>query len=770
MIDRIAIPVFKTALTLLVVLSLGACRGLKYSSVEHPLFASYSVAFTESPESSAGAAQSELEKVVIPKPNTSIFGMRPTVALYNMTKEPKRKGKGLRNLLKYKIGSAPVQLDDVPLNDIDAALVNRMRNRGYFSASATHVVKAHKRTAKVEFTVYPGPVHRIRTIAYSDTTLLQPDTLLLRIARMQKDSPIKAGDPYSLVLFVSERERIASNLRNTGYYDFRNDHLEFAVDSSVGNNEVDVLLRLKADMDPDMRQRYRLGAIHVLGDHDDLLQPSDTVVVDSLYYVNYLGMYRPSTITRGVFLQPGQLYSERRTALTQQYLSSYGAFRSVRIDFKKDSVPTGMLATTVTLSPLKRFSLFTELNATSKSNNFAGPGIKIGFKDRDIFRGAELLTIDLNGRFETQISGANKGTNAYEIGIKGALSFPRLLFLGKLKTARSRTPTTHVEIGYGLFRRLGLYGLESTYGGYSYVWQKNSRVWHDLKLLDVSYNNLYYASPDFDAFLNVNPSIRKSFNEQFIVGTGYTYTRSSQRGKADLSWWLMSIGVDEGGNLPSVIFRLADGARPDSGYTILGERFAQFARIRPELRFFQRIGNNGGQLAARLLASAAFPFGNSSTVPYVKQFYSGGTNSLRAFRARGIGPGTYNPRQNASSSSNLLIDQVGDIKFEANLEYRWTISGPLKGAFFADAGNVWLLNDDPQRPGGQFKLNKALDQLAIGAGAGLRFDPEVIVIRLDLATPLRRPDLARGDRWVFDDQYPKLSDNFILNIAIGYPF
>lgn len=245
--------------------------------------------------------------------------------------------------------------------------------------------------------------------------------------------------------------------------------------------------------------------------------------------------------------------------------------------------------------------------------------------------------------------------------------------------------------------------------------------------------------------------------------------RTSQRSKADLSWWLLSVGTDEGGNIISGVNAIS-GPRPEEGYKLFGERYSQFVRFRPEVRWFQRIGNKGAQIASRVLASVAVPYGNSSVTPYVKQFYSGGTNSLRAFRARGVGPGTYSPSVNSDNPKNLLIDQVGDIKFEANLEYRWVIGGPIKAAIFADAGNVWLLNDDPQRPGGQFKWDTALDELAVGAGVGLRFDPEVIVIRLDLATPLRRPDLPKGDRWVFDDQAPKLWNNFILNIAIGYPF
>jgi outer membrane protein assembly factor BamA len=227
----------------------------------------------------------------------------------------------------------------------------------------------------------------------------------------------------------------------------------------------------------------------------------------------------------------------------------------------------------------------------------------------------------------------------------------------------------------------------------------------------------------------------------------------------------MSFGVDEGGNLTS-LFSTIGGPRPEEGYTLFGERYSQFVRVRPEVRWYQAVGTHGSQVVGRVLASVAAPYGNSSTVPYVKQFFSGGTNSIRAFRARSVGPGTYRP----SDDSNLLIDQVGDIKFEANIEFRWTISGFVKAAVFADAGNVWLINDDPQRPGGKFNFNTAVDELAFGGGAGIRFDPEVIVVRLDLATPLRRPDLPQGDRWVFNDQFARLSDNFIFNIAIGYPF
>lgn len=751
---------------------LAGCTGLKHATEERPLFTGHTIIFQEPPEADASAAQRELEGVVTPPPNEGFLGMRPLVALYNSTKEPKRQGKGLRHVLKYKIATPPVYLDDVPLDEIDAAMTNRMNNRGYFQAATVHEVLRKGRRAEVVFTVTPGRVHRLRNILYADSVLASEDSLRHEIRRSQSRSLLQPGEPYHLDALVRERLRVAEHLRNVGWYRMNEGLLEFAADTSQGDHQVDIRLRVKRTALEVERARYTVGHVFVHGDHDALLPASDTTMVDSLGYVDYLGMYRPTTITRGVFLQPGRHYSQRRVDLTRRYLSSYGVFNSVSIDFTDDSLRRGVLDADVFITPQQRFSLFTELNAISKSNSFAGPGIKVGWKDRDLFRGAEVLTADINGRFETQVAGAGQGTNAYEIGAKIGLAVPRLLLPGRLRAVRDQTPTTRADVGYGLFRRIGLYGLESVNLGYGYVFRPDRRSWHDVRLPDVSYNNLYYASDEFNAFLNANPAIRRSFDEQFIIGVGYTYTHTDQRGPNDRSYWLYSLGFDEGGAITSAIFKATQGARPEEGYLLFGERFSQYIRFRAEGRWSQAIGGGGSLLAMRVLAASATPYGNSSSVPYVKQFFSGGANSLRAFRARSVGPGTYDPslQSDGANDGRFLVDQVGDIKFELNLEYRFPISGIVKGALFSDAGNVWLQRDDAQRPGGAFRARHALDELAVGAGFGLRIDPEVIVIRFDLATPLRRPDLPQGDRWVFDDQRPRVLDNMILNIAIGYPF
>jgi outer membrane protein insertion porin family len=739
---------------------LTACSGTKYATTERPLFAGYTVEWETPPVSDRKDVTHELEAVVEPAPNNRVLGMRPTVALYNAIKEP-REPKGLKNLLKNKIGSAPVYLEQVPLADINTALVNRMNNHGYFSAQSRYEVKNKGRTATVTFFLNAGIPHRLREILVGDST----DTLSNRIILARHRSLIKPGDLYDLGTLQQERLRVLGTLQNTGFYRLGEDDLVFFADTSVGDHQVDVLLRVKPTTSDAKRQRYKLGRVQVHGDYDAFLPANDTTVIDSVRYINYLNNYRPLTIVRGVFLRPGEWYSARRTEQTSRYLASYGVFRSTTVNYTDDSAHAGVLDADILLVPQKRWSLFSELNATSKSNNFAGPGVRVGFKDRDLFRGAEILTTDLNGRFETQIAGPGKGTNAYELGMKFGLRIPRTVPFHFLRSTRSSVPTTQADIGYGLFRRIGLYGIESFNTSFGYLWHPNPRAWHDARLLDVSYSSLYYSSDAFNAFLDTNAVIRRSFREQFIVGMSYTYTVSTARASRTRSYALFSVGIDEGGNLLTLINR-ASGPRPPEGDLLFGQRFSQFVRLRPEVRYYRAIGGKGDQLVTRVLVNVAEPYGNSSVVPYVKQFFVGGTNSVRAFPARSVGPGTYLK----AASSGVLIDQVGDIKFEANVEYRFTLKKYFKGALFADAGNIWLVNDDPERPGGQFHLQRALDELAMGAGVGLRFDPDVIVVRLDLATPLHDPALPIGDRWVFDDLKPRLLDNVVLNIAIGYPF
>ncbi|MDQ3100937.1 MAG: BamA/TamA family outer membrane protein [Bacteroidota bacterium] len=748
---------------LIIVLLASGCTGLKYATPERPMFSDVKIEFTEEPSFDPDGARSELEGVVKPAPNNKILGMRPTVAIHNMVKEPEKQ-KGWKFFLKYRIGSEPVYLEDVPVDDIVAAMVNRMNNRGYFKAAVRSAVEHKERTASITFTVEPGKPHLLREITFDHTHA--EDSLNALIAQEQPRSILKKGDAYDLNKITEERVRLSDILRNKGYYRFRDDDLIFAADSAIGGHLVDLHLHIKSTTFQQSLLRYTIGDVYIHGDRDEILPPQDTIFQDSVHYINYLNIFRPTPIIRGVFIKPGDHFSMRRTDWSQRYLSSFGVFRNTQIIYRDDSVKFGTLDADVLLAPQQRFTFSTELNAVSKSNNFAGPGVRVGFKDRGLFRGGEILNIDLTGRFEKQIGGPGQGTNAYEAGIKSSLQIPRLVFFDKVRRPRPNAPTTRIELGYTLFRRIGLYGLSSASASYNYQWRHNYHVWHDVQVPEISFNKLIFTSPEFDAFLGENRLIQRSFDEQFIFGVGYTYTRSNRTPRhGNKPYYTLTLGFDESGNVLNA-FSAIGGDRPLEGYRLFNERYAQYVRFRPELRFYTPIGVEGDQIVSRLLVWSALPYGNSEVVPFVKQYFAGGPMSIRAFRARSVGPGSYV----SDRESNLLVDQVGDLRLEANVEYRFTISGIFKAAVFSDAGNVWLLQEDPQRPGGKFNINTALQEIAFGAGAGIRIDPDFLVIRLDLAVPLRRPDMPRGERWIFDKTDEPVNRSPVLNIAIGYPF
>jgi outer membrane protein assembly factor BamA len=225
-------------------------------------------------------------------------------------------------------------------------------------------------------------------------------------------------------------------------------------------------------------------------------------------------------------------------------------------------------------------------------------------------------------------------------------------------------------------------------------------------------------------------------------------------------------GIEFAGNTLSL---LSSDAPEGERNTFLGIAYAQYARTTADLRFYTNTGNYN-QLVFRILAAVGIPYGNSNILPYRKQFYIGGSTSVRAFRYRSVGPGTYLPD---SIDNNLFFDQTGDIKLESNLEYRFNIYKLLKGALFLDAGNIWLVNEDPSKPGGKFVFSDILSEMAVGTGFGIRLDASFFVLRLDLGMPLRKPFLPDNDRWVTDEINLKSPswrrDNLVLNIAIGYP-
>ena len=410
------------------------------------------------------------------------------------------------------------------------------------------------------------------------------------------------------------------------------------------------------------------------------------------------------------------------------------------------------------LSQRKRHAYTAEFNAVFRSTNYFGPGVVFSYTDRNLNKGAEMLKINLRGRVEVQIVDGEVNP-AYEMGLEVNYRLPRFYPKFMFPSAKKSLPKTNITAGYNLFNRLDLYRLNSLYTNFGYRWSKNERISHSFVPLEVIFTQIPEdsKSDEFKDYLAENPGVQRSFDEQFIVGSTYEITYEPRpRGRNE---FFFRGGIDLAGNVLNGLYSASNAEKDSLGsYTLLGVPFSQYVRTRVDVRYSYRL-NQRSSLVTRFSGGLGIPLTNSKILPYVKQFYVGGTNSLRSFVARSVGPGSEAPPEGYN-------DLTGDIRLEANLEYRFDIAGSLKGALFIDAGNIWLYNEDPSRPKGTFRLNSFLDEIAVSSGWGLRWDFEFMVARIDFAYSLRTPYLPDGERWVGDFN----PWNPTMNIAIGYPF
>jgi len=309
---------------------------------------------------------------------------------------------------------------------------------------------------------------------------------------------------------------------------------------------------------------------------------------------------------------------------------------------------------------------------------------------------------------------------------------------------------------------------------FGYIWKESINTEHNFSPLSITFAHLTNRTQKFEDLLSSNLFLRRSFEEQFIIGQIYSYTFNDQLEKDHKNHLYFKGTVDLSGNLLALLqsFSNNHAATPDNPYKLLGTTYSQYYKFDIDLRKYFNSEDQRKSLANRLIVGIGFPYGNSVSLPYVKQFYIGGSNSVRAFAAGALGPGSFKTPDSIAAKS--FIDQAGDLKLEANTEYRFPLAGVLKGAVFIDAGNIWLLREDPGRPGSQFSSKTFLDEIAVGTGFGWRLDLSFFILRVDLAFPLRVPSLPSSERWVAgkinfgDPSWRK--NNLALNIAIGYPF
>ena len=720
------------------------------------------------------ALKSELEDNLTPKPNSSFLGLRPKLFFYNIAKEPKKE-KGFNYWLKYKIGEKPVLLSDVDREFNKDIIVNYSENKGYFNAKATYDTVSNNKKAQVIYTLRPGNQYLINKVKFQNDSIPVTE----EIVKVSDKTLLKEGNPFDLGVIKSERERIDNQLKQKGFYYFHPDNLIIQADSTVTkNHKVELNVKLKENTPDLAKQQFTIDKVIVFPNYNirdvkdgkyNIPMDSDSLAKyahDDIYVIDPEQKFKPKIFDRALYFKKGDLYNRADHNLTLNRLINLGVFKFVKNEFVVSDSLNHKFDAYYLLTPRQIQSLRLEALGRTNSANYAGSELNLNWTHRNLFRGAEQFKASVYGAFDVQIGGPKDAKNLFRAGANAQLSIPRIVAPFRFNSSSAFVPRTNISIGYEFQNRTEYYTLNTFSGSFGYLWKENVRKEHDLKIIDITYVTPANVTPLYDSISAKSQALQRVVQKQLIFGPTYSYTyTNTMLPKKNTIYYKGTL--DLAGNLTG----LFSGANVKDGKqkSIFGVPFSQYAKMEHDFRFYHKLGDKSS-FASRFIGGIAYPYGNSDNIPFSKQFFSGGSNSIRAFRARTLGPGSFDPR---TIKQGYYFDQSGDIKLELNAEYRANIYKFLNVAFFADAGNIWLVNDDIQRPGAKFSSD-FLSEIAVGAGFGLRLDFSILILRLDLAMPFRVPYYEKGDRWTFDKiNFGNSSwrrDNLILNIAIGYPF
>lgn len=729
-------------------------------------------------------SESEAKAFLKQKPNESNLGLYPFyLGIYNLSgaDTTKKFNRMLRNL-----GEAPVIYDSIQTQRTAVQLRRFMENKGFYHAKVEPVVKKKKKKIKVEYAIEANEpkvvekkfLHKdsllYKVIGKDNMSIELGDSSVLRKMLIEEDekSVLKGGDLLDVDKLKKERERLELFYKSKGYYNFDQDNIHFYLDTTQTENKVAVYYGLRTEDTLKLR-RYKIRKIVVHLDIDATDQGEES----KFESMNYDGItffykgkmaYKPNVLAKAIVIKEGQLYSPENVEETKDRLAILQQFRYSNVRFTEFSTTDsiGLLDCFVQLASQKKQSYGVEGTVTVNSGDI-GLATNLRYQHKNLFRGAELLTIQLSAGIE-KISGEEdiEKFDAKEFGATVNLISPKffLPFL-KVKNWRAKSPRTSLSLVYNYAERPE-YTRTITDLTFSYQWKSSKTFTHvltpiDLGLLKVdadpyfldNLNNYYRQTSYVD---HIIPAMRYSlrFNNQ-----GKTHKTTYQRGR---------FNIESAGNLLNRIDHLID--REDTKtditqkdyFSYFGIRYAQYLRSDIEFTYNQFI-NTEHAVIYHLFVGVGFPYGNSNVMPFEKMYFVGGPNSMRAWHPRSLGPG-----ESKLSEPGLRMS-YGEMKLEGNVEYRFSLTKALEGAVFVDAGNVWNLSELAERDeDSRFKWDSFYKQIAVGSGLGLRYNFGSIILRFDAGLKIIDPYLE-GNTFVPKHKSYKLKD-INLNFGIGYPF
>jgi len=719
------------------------------------------------------------------KPNRKILGLfRFHLGVYNLAtlgKETK-----FKKWVKTAIGEEPVLLDTGLTHKSREQIEILFQNNGYFNASVTDSTVYKRKKAKVYYKIKSGEPYKIRNIQYN----IADSNIQKIILNDQTTSLISSGKVFSNNLLQSELTRITTKLRNLGYYNFNSQYIYFDIDSSLRSNQVDLWMiisnpQVKANdsvstIDLGLHEKSYIKEVIVEVDFDPIqnvmVADKDTTYTSNLIFISKGKLqytHSAKHLAEHIFIKKDSIFSQENFDLTYRRLSDLGIFRFVNIRteilVKSESDSLNPLRCFILLSPQARQEFKAEVEGTNSGGNFGIAG-NLVYKNKNIFKGAETLTMKIKGGLEIQQNFGDttyESTrqlalfNAYEIGPELSLTFPRGLWpFNNKHQEKVDNPTTSISAGFNTQNRPEYYRQ-----------LVNLSYYYTIKT--TLYNRFYFYPAEIN-YLNVkldpifllqlqklqDPTIILGYSNQFIADGRISYLFNNQDLNKRSKYFFFRVNLEFAGNSIYLSKRIGgESINRDSPSELFNVKFAQYLRPDFDFIFYKPLNQSNALAVFRLATGFGLAYGNSIKLPFEKSFYAGGPNDIRAWRTRNLGPG--------SNIKEDYFERFGDFKITSNLEYRFDIYRKFKGALFIDAGNIWIWKSYNSNNDGVFYLNKFVDQMAIGSGVGIRFDFTFFVLRLDGAIQVKDPTQPIGDRWVLKS---KNLNDITYNFGIGYPF
>lgn len=726
----------------------------------------------------------ELHNYLRQTPNHEILGgAKFQLSIYNLSGKDSTKwyNKWLRRL-----GQAPVIYDP----ELTAASANQLKlalvNQGYMDTGVYVDTITDGKKIEVDYHIAPGEPHYIAGITYN----IPDDSLRNIIMNDSSEFILHNGALFNRNDMEEERTKIATRLREKGYFGFNKEYITYTADTTENNKAVDLTLNVMPPYENNRIAGYTrhrpfyIRSIYVITDYDPMkrhdlseYQQEDTVThkgINILYGdEHYL---RASIIDDNCFIKIGEKYNSADVDRTYQSLGRLGILKYVNIAFEQAGEHDGKLwlDSYILLTKAKPQSVSVSLEGTNSEGDL-GFGVETTYQHRNIAKGSELLTAKLGINYES-ISGDISGlvNNRYaEYSGEVNINFPKFIFPFLKKSFRQKI-RANTEFGTTFsYQERPEYTRVIAGAGWKYKWtEQGSMISHTFDLLDINYVYLPQITDSFlDEIAPDNPLLRYSYEDHFIMRTGYSFYYTNKKATHGIGNFVyqpdiytIRAGIETAGNILNLFSHITNQKKDPQAdaYKVLGIQYSQYVKLNADYSINHSFDRRNS-LVFHAGAGVAVPYGNTTILPFEKRFYSGGANSVRGWSVRTLGPGSYNSNNSVSS----FMEQCGDIRLDLNLEYRARLFWVFELAAFIDAGNIWTIRSYENQPGGVFKFNEFYKQIAVAYGLGLRMNFNYFLLRLDCGMKAVNP--AEGQER-FPLIHPDFGRDFALHFSVGYPF